>query len=204
MGSMKHRIPINAVVIDDDPSVCRQLEGWLKSAAYDVVTFTDPIAGLNHITAMPSDLALVDLRLPQADGVNVIESLKHASPNMSVLAMSAFPDPTQVRGAFDAGACELIYKPMSQSDLIATLERQMVRIGITARTETEFNRRLGARLRALRKSGSRTQSDVASACQITAAQLSQIELGKTATSTWTLARICGSLKVPLSTLFESL
>jgi DNA-binding NtrC family response regulator len=201
---MKHTIPIKAVIIDNDVAICRQLEGWLASAAYDVSTFTDPIEGLNHITAMPSGLALVDLRLPRHDGVDVIESLKRTSPDVRVLAMSAFPDASQVRGAFNAGACELIHKPMTRSELIATLDRQMIQIGITARTESEFNRRLGGRLRELRKAGNRTQCDVASACQITAAQLSQIELGKTATSTWTLARICGSLRVPLSTLFKPL
>ena len=201
---MKARIPINAVVIDDDARVCRQLAGWLASAAYDVVTFTDPVEGLNHLTAIPSDLALVDLRLPDADGVDVIASLRATAPRTRIVAMSAFPDPRQVADAFAAGARELIEKPLSETRLMATLERQLHEIGIPARTEQEFNCRLGARLRALRKEAGRTQCDVAKVCKITAAQLSQIELGKTATSTWTLARICGSLRIPMSNLFDSL
>lgn len=201
---MKSRISIRAVVIDDDASVCRQLAGWLTSAEYDVKTFTDPVAGLNHMTAMPSDLALVDLRLPETDGVDVIASLRRSAPQTRVVAMSAFPDALQVQNAFAAGAAELIAKPLSQIRLIETLERQLLEIGIPARTEQDFNRRLGGRLRELRKQADRTQTDVARACQITAAQLSQIELGKTATSTWTLARICGTLKTPMARLFESL
>lgn len=201
---MKAHIPIQAVVIDDDDRVCRQLAGWLSSARYDVVTFTDPAEGLNHLLAAPSDLALVDLRLPDRDGVDVIASLRAGAPQTRIVAMSAFPDPHQVAEAFAAGARELIEKPLSEPRLLATLERQLQEIGIRARTEREFNTRLGARLRALRKNAGRTQTDVAATSGITAAQLSQIELGKTATSTWTLARICGSLRIPMANLFESL
>ena len=45
---------------------------------------------------------------------------------------------------------------------------------------------------------------MAEAAGITPAQLSQIELGKTATSTWTLARIAGTLRIPLTKLFDEL
>jgi sigma-B regulation protein RsbU (phosphoserine phosphatase) len=201
-GAMKDRIPVRTLVIDDDESVCRRVSGWLEAEAYEVAAFTDPRAGLEHAARDTCDLALVDLRLPDADGVEVIARLGEVSPRTRVVAMSAFPQAEQVRRAVRAGARDLIEKPVSQPALLQVLQRQLAEIGIPVRTETEFNRRLGSRLRRLRREAHRTQRELAASVGITPAQLSQIELGKTATTTWTLARIGGALKVPLPALFE--
>lgn len=199
---MKQRIRIQIVVIDDDASICRQLDEWLSAQAYDVVTFTEPTAGLHHVLTTPPELALVDLRLPDADGADVVATLHEASPRTRIVAMSAFPDPQQVSDALKAGAADLIAKPIEQQRLLEALDQQLVELGIVGRTEHDFNRQLGARLRMHRKLCGRTQSEISTQSGITAAQLSQIELGKTATSTWTLARICGSLRIPMSDVFS--
>jgi DNA-binding NtrC family response regulator len=201
---MKKWIRVRTLVIDDDETVCRRLSGWLDALGHDVVTFTDPLAGVQHAAQTPCELALVDLRLPDMDGVEVIGRLREASPQMRVLAMSAFPQTDQVLKAIRAGARDLIEKPIQQRVLLKALERQLAEIGIPARTERQFNRRLGARLRTLRQDARRTQHEVAELAGITPAQLSQIELGKTATSTWTLARISGALRVTLANLFDGL
>lgn len=201
---MKDQIHVRTLVIDDDEAVCRRLSGWLTAQAHEVVTVTDPRAGVEHAAQTPCDLALVDLRLPDADGVEVIARLHRAWPQMRIVAMSAFPQADRVRRAIRAGARDLIEKPISQPRLLKVLERQLAEIGIPVRTELQFNRRLGARLRKLRKEARRTQQEVAELAGITPAQLSQIELGKTATSTWTLARISGALRVTLASLFDGL
>lgn len=201
---MRDRIHVRTLVIDDDEAVCRRVFGWLDAEAYEVVTFTDPWAGVERAAQGSYELALVDLRLPDADGVDVIARLRETSPRTRVVAMSAFPEADQVRRAIRAGARDLIEKPIKQSALLWALERQLAEIGIPARGEEQFNRRLGARLRRLRRDARRTQREVAEAAGITPAQLSQIELGKTATTTWTLARISGTLHVTLLSVFEEL
>jgi DNA-binding NtrC family response regulator len=145
----------------------------------------------------------VDLRLGEVDGTQIISSLRGLAPQMRILAMSAFPEPDEVRAAVQAGASEVLHKPLERDMLLRTLERELAALGIHGHTEQEFNRRLGQRLRALRQAQQRTLSDVAARAHITAAQLSQIELGKNATSTWTLARICGALQVPVARVFEA-
>jgi DNA-binding XRE family transcriptional regulator len=118
--------------------------------------------------------------------------------------MSAFPRPDDVRQAIRAGARDLIEKPIKQPALFRALDRQLSEIGIAARTEQLFNVRLGARLRELREAAQRAQQDVAHDVGISPAQLSQIERGKTATTTWTLARIAGVLKIPLDSVLRDL
>jgi len=201
---MKHVIPVRTLVIDDDEPLCRRLAGWLEAEDQAVETFTDPRAGVERAEQERFDLALVDLRMPDVDGVTVLARLREVTPDTRLVALSAFPEPDQVRRAVRAGARALLEKPIQQPELLRVAREQLAEIGVPVREEAEFNHRLGARLRLLRTRAERPQNEVAEEAGITPAQLSQIELGKTATSTWTLARICGVLRVPLDSLFDEM
>lgn len=200
----KQRIAVRTVVIDDDETVCRRVSAWLAAAHYEVATFTEPGHGVRYAAEHPCALALVDVRMPDVDGTDVIAALRVNSPRTRVVAMGAFADDKLVAAAKRAGALDVLEKPIRQPLLLETIERHLTRAGIWAVTESDFNRKLGARLRALRQSVQRTLADVAGAGGLTPAQLSQIETGKTATSTWTLARICGALRVPFHSIFAEL
>jgi len=204
MRPVKDRIRVQVLLIDDEAIVCRRVAAWLDAEGYEVATFTDPQAGIAYAQQTPCDLALVDLRLPNLDGTEVIARLRELSPQTRILALGTFPDAEQVRRALAAGARDLVEKPLQPRVLLAALERELAEIGVVARREWQFNRRLGRRVRSLREQSGRTQHEVAQAAGITAAQLSQIELGKTATSTWTLARVCAVLRVPLAEVFRGL
>ena len=195
---------IRTIVIDDDAAACKRLHDWLTARAHDVSTFTDATEGLKHISAMPADVALVDLRLADGDGSELITQLRQTSPQTRVVAMSAFPNPQQARAALDAGACDLVVKPLDGGSLMKTLARHASMVAKPRPLEREFNLALGKRLRELRKLRGYTQAAVSATCGISAAQLSQIELGKTGTSVWTLAQIALALNTPLSQLFEVL
>jgi FixJ family two-component response regulator len=123
---------------------------------------------------------------------------------MRIIAMCAFPDVPLVVGAMRAGALDLLEKPVQRESLLAAVERQLADAGLAIRSESDFNRRLGTRIRAVRTQAQRTLNEVAADCGLTAAQVSQIELGKTATTTWSLARICGALGLPLDRLLTGL
>ena len=202
--AMMRLIPVRVLVIDDDDAVCRKAGGWLREAACDVVTFTSATEALAHAARAAGQVAFVDLHLAGADGVEVIATLRQSAPHMRVVALCAFPDPRQIIAAVRAGARDLLEKPIQREALLAALERQLAEVGVSVRSEEEFNRRLGARLRAVRTQAERTQADVAAECGVTVAQLSQIELGKSGTSTWGLARIAAALKTPLGELLAEL
>lgn len=202
--TMKARIPVRTLVIDDDEAVCRSIRDWLLDAAHEVLTFTRAADGVQTAARVPCQLALVDLRMPDIDGSEVIAALNAASPDTRIVAMSAFPETPQVLDAVRAGARDLLTKPIGREPLLSTLNRQLADLGICGHTEQDFNQRLGRRLRTLRQQAERTLTDVATCAGISPAQLSQIELGRNATSTWTLARICGALRLPMARLFESL
>lgn len=201
---MKDRISVRALVIDDDASICQKLSGWLTEQSLEVTTATDASEGLRKAASTAFDVALVDLVLPTMDGHDVIQSLCQASPRTRVVAMSVFTDSDKFVRARRAGARAVLPKPIQQPALRLEVDRQLAELGLGVRTEEEFNARLGARIREIRQATGRTLHDIAGFAEISAAQLSQIELGKTATTTWTLARICGVLNVGMASLFAGL
>lgn len=198
---MTGRMHVRILLIDDDRTVCRRLHEWLDAKGYEVFAFTKPALGLEQARRLPCDLALVDLRLPEVEGVDVLARLRGDSPQTRLVALAAFPETREIIAAIRAGARDLLIKPIQPEALYQAVERQLAEVGIGPRTEGEFNRRLGSRVRRLRLGAQRTQEEVARAAGITAAQLSQIELGKTGTTVWTLARISGALRVPLAAFF---
>ena len=201
---MMRLIPVRVLVIDDDEAVRRKVSVWLTEAAYDVVTFNDPAAGLAHAEKAACQIALVDLRMPDTDGVELIGAVCRVAPRTRVLALAAFPEAARVIAAVRAGARDILEKPIQPPVRHAAIERQLAALGICVRSEEEYNRRLGARIRAARVEAGLTLNDVAGACGLSAAQLSHIELGKTATSTWSFARVCSALRTTPAALLENL
>lgn len=194
---MAQSIRIRVLVIDDEEALCRRLGDWLRAERYDPAVFTNADEALTNAERISYHAALVDLRLADVDGTEVVARLRRASPRTCVLAMTAFPEAAQVIAAFRAGARDLLEKPIQREPLLGVLERHLADAGVVALDEQTFNARFGRRLRSVRQQAELTAQELAEAAGITAAQLSQIELGKTATTTWTLARICAALRVPL-------
>jgi DNA-binding NtrC family response regulator len=202
--TMTRIIPVRVLVIDDEDALCRKAAAWLTEAGFDVATFTDPAAGLVYAQKASVQLALLDLRLPDWDGAELVAAMQRAAPQARILALAAFPDVPQVLAAVRAGARDILEKPLQAAGLLAALERQLAEGGLSVRSETDYNRRVGARIRARRAESNLTLNDVAGICSLSAAQLSQIELGKTGTSTWTLARIASALRTSPAALLDGI
>jgi DNA-binding NtrC family response regulator len=195
---------IRVLVIDDEEALCRKMAGWLTEAGFDVATFTDPAAGLSYAEKASLQLALVDLRLPNWSGAELVAAVQRAAPRTRILVMAAFPDVAQVVAAVRAGARDILEKPIQAATLLAALERQLAEGGLSVRSEGEYNRRLGARIRAARAAANLTLNEIAANSNLSTAQLSQIELGKTGTSTWTLARIASALRTSPAALLDGI
>ncbi len=199
---MAARIHIRVLIVDDEEAVCRRLRGWLEPRLFEVSTFSRGDEAVRYAARVPHEVALVDLRMAGQDGAEVIRELREARAETRIVAMAAFPEVPQVLAAMRAGAADLLEKPVQEPALLRAVETQLTVSGVVARDEAEFNRRLGQRVRAVRQAAERTLEQVAEASGVSAAQISQIELGKTATTTWTLGRICAALHVPLHRLFQ--
>ncbi len=194
--------PIRVLAIDDDEVVCRRISGALVTAGFDVVTFTDPTAGLAFVKEAGCDVALVDLLLPEADSSDVIAEVLRRAPRTIVVALAAMPEPHRIIAAMRAGACDLVEKPIQSPALLHAIERQLARNGRLVADERALADWVAHRVRALRQEAALTQAQIAERSGMSVAQLSSVESGHSLPTLWTLARVCDALRIPLSRLFE--
>lgn len=201
MGVRHH---IKVLVVDDDPAICKTVGLLLEDNGYNPRTYTDPGAALEAADKESFQIALVDLRMPAMDGVEVVEKLKEVDERMSVIVMTAYPDLDSATETMRHGSCDYITKPFKQEELVKAVDRACQRMGIIYTDESELNRLIGQRIRSHRLGQNLTLRQLSDRTDLTTSQLSQVELGKNAASIWALARISNSLGLQVSELLSGL
>ena len=109
------------LVIDDDPSVREMLVRVLKADGYRVWPAADGRHGLAIVTAMPIDLALLDLGLPARDGWEIFDALLRENPRIAVIIITARANQRAI--AKGAGADAILEKPLDFPELLRTVGR---------------------------------------------------------------------------------
>ncbi|RME39370.1 MAG: response regulator [Planctomycetota bacterium] len=200
--AVRHHIKV--LVVDDDPSICKTVGLLLEDHGYSPRTFTDPDKAIDAAENESHQVALIDLRMPKMDGVEVVEKLKNIDPRMSCIVMTAYPDLDSATETMRRGTCDYIAKPFKQEELIEAVERACRRMGLIYTDEHELNRLIGQRIRSHRLAQNLTLRQLSDRTDLTTSQLSQVELGKNAASIWALARISNSLGLQVSELLMGL
>jgi two-component system KDP operon response regulator KdpE len=113
------------LVVDDEPQIVRTLGINLRARGYEVATASDGTEALQAAAAKVPDLVILDLGLPDLDGVDVITGLRGWS-SVPILVLSGRADSVDKVDAFDAGADDYVTKPFGMDELLARL-RAMLR-----------------------------------------------------------------------------
>ena len=108
------------LVCDDEPQILRALRVVLRDAGFDVITAASAEEALDAAAVRPPDAAIVDLVLPDRDGVEVTRSLREWS-EMPILVLSAVGDEAEKVRALNAGADDYVTKPFGPAELVARL-----------------------------------------------------------------------------------
>jgi two-component system KDP operon response regulator KdpE len=106
------------LVVDDDPHLLKALRITLAPHGYAVDAAADGAAALVAVSRHAPDLLILDLGLPDMDGVEVLRDLRRWS-TMPVLVLSARHGSADKVGALDAGADDYVTKPFSVDELLA-------------------------------------------------------------------------------------
>jgi len=106
--------------VDDEPAMLRALLINLRARAYDVTTAPTGHAALAEAARRPPDAVILDLGLPDVDGVEVIRELRGWS-RAPVIVLSGRTGSGDKIGALDAGADDYVTKPFSMEELLARL-----------------------------------------------------------------------------------
>ncbi len=78
----------NILIVDDNAQVRRMLGMMLKKTDHQLQEAPDGIQALAHINAHPTDLAIVDILLPEKDGIETIEEIRKTRPDIKIIAIS--------------------------------------------------------------------------------------------------------------------
>lgn len=110
------------LIVEDDPSIRAGLREALELAGYGAVEAGDGRRGLELALAGGVDLVLLDIMLPEIDGLHVLERLREADRTLPVICLTALGEPAdRVRG-LRAGADDYIVKPFGLDELLARVE----------------------------------------------------------------------------------
>ncbi len=132
-----HSAP-RVLVVDDEPQIVRALKVVLREAGYEAVPAESASEALDLAAVRPPEAAIVDLVLPDLDGVEVTRRLREWS-EMPILVLSAVGEEEQKVRALEAGADDYITKPFGTRELVARLQAALRRAG---RAESEPSIRL--------------------------------------------------------------
>lgn len=108
------------LVADDDPQILRALHITLTARGYDVLVARSGAEALDQAINGHPDLAMLDLGMPQLDGVRVIEAIRGWSA-MPILVVSGRADSADKVDALDAGADDYVTKPFAADELLARI-----------------------------------------------------------------------------------
>ena len=111
---------IRVLIVDDEPQLLRALRINLTARHYDVVTAADGAQALKAAGEQHPDLVVLDLGLPDLDGVDVIRALRRWTP-VPIVVLSGRTGSRDKVDALDAGADDYVTKPFGVDELLARI-----------------------------------------------------------------------------------
>ena len=114
----------NILVVDDEPSMLRYMQTLLEMDQYRVETATNGMEAIRRLEQNPPpDLILLDLLMPQMDGLQTLEKARMIRPSAKVVMLSCVSDTRKVVEAIRLGAQDYLTKPFHKADLDSVLQR---------------------------------------------------------------------------------
>jgi two-component system KDP operon response regulator KdpE len=124
-------VPGRILVVDDEPQIVRAMSALLRAAGYSVSTAATAAEALQAAALSPPDAVVLDLRLPDLEGVEVCRRLREWS-QVPVVVVSVLGDEGMKVTALDAGADDYVTKPYGTGELLARLRAAMRRAAAPA------------------------------------------------------------------------
>ena len=121
----------NITLVDDDENIVASVSLALESHGHKVTAWHDGAAGLEALEASPPDLAILDVKMPRMDGMEVLRRLRQTSQIPVIMLTSRDEEIDEILG-FNLGADDYIHKPFSQRLLLERVKAVLRRAGVDA------------------------------------------------------------------------
>ncbi|MHB8581581.1 MAG: sigma-54-dependent transcriptional regulator [Ignavibacteriaceae bacterium] len=127
------------LVIDDDQSIRKTLTSYLKKQNYEVLSAENGLNGIEIIKNELPDIVITDIRMPGADGFEVLKNVKEIDPHIHVIIITAFDDMNSTVKAMQQGAYDYIEKPLEIDNLKITIQRALENKRLSDQLDTYVN-----------------------------------------------------------------
>jgi PAS domain S-box-containing protein len=111
------------LLVDDDPDLLNSLSDLLRPEGFDVAVANDAESARRATTAFEPDVAVLDVKLGPANGIELIAPLKQQRPDLACVIMTGYADTESAVRALREGADDFLSKPVDPAILIRTLNR---------------------------------------------------------------------------------
>ena len=113
------------LVVDDEIEQCNVLKKFLSLKGYEVDTATNGSAAIDKVKQVRPHIVLLDIRMPEMDGIEVLQEIKKADPAVGVIMVTGVTDHEEAKKTLELGAYDYITKPVDFEYLQTVLTVKM-------------------------------------------------------------------------------
>ncbi|MCA9669104.1 MAG: sigma-54-dependent Fis family transcriptional regulator [Myxococcales bacterium] len=135
---------IGVLVVDDDPSVLSSWRAILAGESYRLELFGDPLAADGKLESLEVDVAVVDIRMPSLDGMELLSRIKAKRPDVEVIMMTGYGGVQDAVEAIKRGAHDFLSKPFESRAAAELAVRRAFEKARLARRVAELEREVGS------------------------------------------------------------
>ena len=126
---------IRLAVIDDEPIVCQRLRQIFRKGPFEIETFGEGETALRRMAEQPFHLVLLDIRLPDRDGLEVLKQIKDEFPRIQVILITGYATLDQAVEAVKKGAYYYLAKPFTPDQVSAIVERAVEHLQLSGENQ---------------------------------------------------------------------
>ena len=189
------------LIVDDDKDICAYMETMLSASGYQVATMTDPTAVVERIREEEFHILVIDLMMPQIDGIELIERIRRVDTDVAIVVFTGYPSVETAIDALKLNVSDYVKKPFDIDTFRDTISDVLKRKGIVFNMEERLHQSIGEIVRRLRKENALTLKQLARRTGLSPSLLSQIERAESSASVSSLYKIASGLGVKLTVLF---
>jgi len=117
-GSVAEEINGRILIVDDDPHFLRVLQRILSGEKFAVMATSNPCDAIEFLRSNNFDLIICDLRMPDCDGLNLLQAIRSGGNETPVIILTAYGEVDTNLEAMNAGATEYLNKPIKSDELV--------------------------------------------------------------------------------------
>ncbi|MBD3170404.1 MAG: response regulator [candidate division Zixibacteria bacterium] len=195
---------LRIMVVDDDLDLCDYLTDLLTEEGYEVDAFQSPNAALDKLKNKVYHIILLDLKMAEMNGVDVLRSIRKFDSDICVIILTAYPAVDTAVETMKQDAFDYIKKPFDNEELKEIIERAIQSKGLVVDISKKVCTEIGSRVKELRKKKNLTLKQLANRAGLSVSLISQIERAESAASIATLTKVSAALNTKMETFFKGI